>query len=433
MKKFASALFSLALAALLFAAPLKINVSAAEKDKCELSPALCVLAEEYGMAMAGLTGSSIGFEKDDFLRALNLSSISSITITSAPAVSEGELRLGDTVLSSGHTIPSSSIGKLSYHPSGSSTRASFRFSANDYAHDIPCELYLLDKVNHAPTLSEVSANYLNVSTHRNMTLYGTLPCYDSDGDSTAIEIVSYPRDGSLVLVDKEYGEYTYTPNAGYSGKDSFVYVARDIYGNYSACRTVSLSISKPTTSLTFKDMQNSPCYNAALYMAEAGIMSGTQVGSEFYFNPDASVSRGEFVVMVLHAIGKEDMGDNGKTVFADDAQIPEHMRGYINTAYTLGLIKGVPGENGPCFEASRAITRSEAAVMLSNVLDLATPTVLPVFGDSEDIPVWAAPAVYSLSHAGVFNATDGNVSPLDTLTRADAAVILNNLVNYLDR
>ncbi len=431
MKKFASALFTLMLSAILFAAPLTLKASAAE-EQCVLSPALAVLAEEYGMAMAGLTGSNIDFEKDDFLRALNLSDIDSVTITSAPSVSEGELRLGTTVLTSGQTIPSASIGKMSYYPLGSSTRASFRFSVGEYGYDIPCELYFLDKLNHAPTLSEVSDNYLNVSTHRNMTLYGTLPCYDSDGDSTVIEIVTYPRDGLLNLVNKELGEYTYTPNTGYSGKDSFVYVARDIYGNYSACQTVSLSISKPTTSLTFKDMQSSPCYNAALYMAEAGIMSGTQVGSDFYFNPEGSVSRGEFTVMVLHAIGKENVTSTGATPFADDEQIPEHMKGYINTAYSIGLIKGIQTENGLYFEASRPITRSEAAVMLSNVLNLSTPTVLPVFGDSEEIPVWAAPAVYSLSHAGVFNTTSGNVSPLATLTRADAAVILNNLVNYLE-
>ncbi len=432
MKKFASALFSLALTALFIAVPLSLKISAASDKRCTISPALSVLAEEYNMAMAGLTGNSISFEKNDFLRALNLSDIDSVTITSAPAVSEGELRLGDTVLTAGQTIPSSSISKMSYHPSGSSTRATFRFSANEYGHDIPCELYFLDKVNHAPTLSEVSENYLNVSTHRNMTLYGTLPCYDADGDSTVIEIVSYPRDGLLCLTDRASGEYTYTPNSGYSGKDSFVYVARDMYGNYSASKTVSLSISKPTTSLTFRDMQDSPCYNAALYMAEAGIMSGTQVGSEFYFNPEGSVSRGELTVMVLHAIGKENVKSTGATPFADDAQIPEHMKGYINTAYSIGLVKGVQTENGLCFEASRSITRAEAAVMLSNILNLSTPTVLPVFGDSEDIPVWAAPAVYSLSHAGVFNTTDGNASPLDTLTRADAAVMLNNLVNYLD-
>ncbi len=432
MKKFASALFTLLLTVIFICAPFSLKSSAAEEQQV-LSPALCVLAEEYGMAMAGLAGNSIDFEKSDFLRALNLADINSVTITSAPAVSEGELRLGNTVLTSGQTVPSSSISKMSYYPSGSSTRASFRFSVGEYGYDIPCELYILDKVNHAPTLSEVSENYLNVSTHRNMTLYGTLPSYDSDGDSTVIEIVSYPRDGLLCLTDRTSGEYTYTPNAGYSGKDSFTYVARDMYGNYSASQTVNLVISKPTTSLTFSDMQGSPSYNAALYMAEAGIMSGTQVGSEFYFNPEGSVSRGEFTVMVLHAIGKEDITSTGTTPFSDDAQIPTHMKGYINTAYSIGLIKGIPSENGLCFEASRAITRSEAAVMLSNILSLSTPTVLPVFADSEDIPTWAAPAVYSLSYAGVFNTTDGSAAPLDTLTRADAAVILNNLVNYLDK
>ncbi|MBE6535997.1 MAG: hypothetical protein E7677_05180 [Ruminococcaceae bacterium] len=418
--------FSLALGAS-FPALAKENDSAAP-----LSPALAVIAEGNGMAKAGLVGKSITFEADDFARALNLAKVSSITITKAPAVSEGELRVGSTVLNSGQTVSAASISLMTYVPASSATKSSFRFSVEGSGYDVPCELYMLNSINCAPTLSEVPENYLDVSTHKNITLYGTLPCRDPEGDATVVEIVSYPQSGYITLTDKANGEYTYTPNAGYSGKDSFTYVARDVYGNYSAARTVSLTVSKPTVNASFDDMTGSRAYNAALTMLEEGIMSGTQVGSDTYFYPDGTVTRGEFVVMTLRAIGIDDAPEKTATVFADDASIPSHMKSYIATAYELGYIKGIETENGRCFEASRAITKAEAAVVLGNILNVDVPTVLPTFGDASDIPAWAAPSVYSLNSIGVMNTTNGNIAPTAALTRADAAILLANLINYLD-
>lgn len=435
MKKSKHVLYSFGMSAVILTAVAtgSFMSSAAEQSCAAISPALQVIAEDNGMAMAGLIGNSIEFEADDFARALNLSSVGTIEITEAPAVSAGELRVGNTVICSGQTVSASNLSLLSYTASNrEATRASFRFRLEGCGYDIPCELYLLSKTNCAPTLEQVSDNYLDVSTHRNITLYGTLPCYDPDGDTTVIEIVSYPKEGILRLVDKYTGEYTYTPSSGYSGKDSFVYVARDIYGNYSASQKVSLSVVKPTVSVAYDDMKNSSAYNAALSMTEAGIMSGTHVGANVYFYPEGSVSRGEFVVMAMNVLGIDSVTECADTVFADDASIPKYMRDYIGAAYTLGYVKGVQTENGLCFEANRSITRAEAAVMLSNMLNASMPTVLPTFKDADDIPTWAAPAVYSLNSMGIIGASGGSISATDTLTRADAAQILSNLMNYVD-
>ena len=138
------------------------------------------------------------------------------------------------------------------------------------------------------------------------------------------------------------------------------------------------------------------------------------------------------MVMTLHALGVKDVRDVSSTVFADDAQIPEYMKDYIAAAYDLGYIKGINTADGLCFEANRSITRAEAAVMLGNILDVATPTILPTFSDSADIPVWAAPSVYSLNSIGVMNASGGSIGATATLTRGDAAEILTNLMNYID-
>ena len=435
MKKIRTAVFCLGVVAATVSSLIMsgISVSARSNEEYPVSPALCVIAEDSGMAMAGLVGSAVDFEREDFARALNVSEVGSITITQAPAVSDGELRVGSMVVTSGQSISAPNLSLLSYTPSREGvSMATFRFSPEGCGYDIPCSVYLLDKANYAPTLSDVPENYLDVSTHRNITLYGTLPCYDADGDTTMIEIVSYPEEGLLELTDKYTGEYKYTPASGYSGKDSFVYVARDMYGNYSASKTVSLTVSKPTVSVKYGDLDDSPYYNAALTMAEAGIMSGSQVGSQMYFYPDATVSRGDFLIMAMHSIGIKDVADVSVTQFADDEDIPMHMKGYVSVAYDLGYIKGVETDRGRCFEANRSITRAEAAVMLKNMLSVSTPTYIPTFNDASDIPAWASPAVYSLNHIGVMRAYDGNISSTAELCRGDAAQILANVIDYVN-
>lgn len=402
----------------------------AKSEPSAVSPALYVLAEQNSMAKAGLKGNPLTINAEDFARAMNLSSVSKVTITQTPPITDGELRVGNTVVNQGTTISGSNLSLLTYVASSAEiATSSFRFSVNDSPVDMKCDLYVLDRINQCPTLSTVPESSLNVSTHRNITLYGTLPCYDPDGDPTQIEIVSYPKTGILILTDRTTGSYTYTPNANASGKDSFTYVARDKYGNYSAAATVSLSVVKPTTSVTYADLNDSPLYNAALDVTEAGIMSGSQLGNQTYFYPSQSVSRGEFVVMAMHALDMTELQSVSHTVFSDDDAIPESMKPYVQTAYRLGFIQGEVQEDGTLtFSPNREITRAEASVILGKMLNAPVPTVTPTFSDSKDIPTWAAPSMYSLNALGILASTDGAIAPMESLTRGDVAVMLSTVM-----
>ena len=409
--------------------PLSLNVAAAES--APVSVGLYVLAEQSDMAMAGLSGNGVSFEREDFMRAMNLSRIDSVTVTKAPPMTDGELRLGNTVVTSGLTIGGASLSELVYIPSGADIKnSSFRFSVNGSPVDMECNLYILDSFNQCPTLSSASKNYLNVSTHRNVTLYGALPCYDPEGDETVIEIVSYPESGSLVLTNKNTGEYAYTPAGGFSGKDEFTYVARDKYGNYSASATVTLTVSKPKTSVTYADMVEERGYNAALTMTEEGIMSGRQTDSGIYFDPHKTVSRQDFVVMAMKSLGMREMTNVDKTAFADDSGISDIAKDYVGAAYELGYIKGeLDGAGALCFYPERAISRAEAACILANMINAPTPTVTPSFSDASEIPAWAAPSIYSLNYMGILTASGGSISPMEQLTREDTAEILTALIN----
>ena len=399
-------------------------------DTEPVSPALCVLAEQNSMAKAAVRGNPIEFEHDDFARAMNLANVSEITVTEVPPIADGELRVGAIVVEKGQKIRGDNLSFLSYVASSAEIdESSFRFRVGNSPVEMTCFLYLLDRANEAPTLGFVPKASLNVSTHKNVTLYGTLPCYDPEGDETIIEIVSYPSSGILILTDRRTGEYTYIPKAGATGKDSFTYVARDRYGNYSASATVSLSVLSPSTSVSYADLGALPCHSAALSMSEAGIMSGTQVGSSTYFYPNAVVTRGEFVVMAMKTLGITDVAPVTESVFSDDASFSERERDFVSAAYELGYLHGEFAADGSLmFYPERAITRAEAAVILGNMIDAAAPTVTPVFGDSSEIPAWAAPSVYSLSAMGILPASQGNISPRAPLTRGDAAMIFSALI-----
>ena len=400
-----------------------------EPQEHPISPAVNILAEDNFMALSALKGEELRFGAEDFARALNLESIESITLTSLPSTADGSLRVGSTVLVGEQTLSSSALEFMTYSPSPSAASASFKFRVNDLPYEMTCHLYLLDSKNYAPTLKIAPKTATEVSTFEGVTYFGTLPCYDADGDETFIEIVSYPEKGVLILDDRVTGSYRYLPYDNATGKDSFVCVARDVYGNYSPALTVSLEVKRTESSARFVDLSDSPYHNAALAMNEARIMSGTQVGTSLYFYPEKTLSRAEFVVLAMNAAGISEVNKVDKTVFADDSDIPENMKSYIAAAYDLGYIRGTEVDGAICFLPHKEITRAEAAVMLANMLDLATPTFKPEFADEEAIPSWAHSSISALAASGILDNAESGVKPLEPVTRATAAQMLTNFMS----
>ncbi len=391
-----------------------------------VSPALEMLAADAGMAKAGLQFGEINFSADDFARALNRSRIGSVTVLSLPPEAEGKLKLGTTDVYAGQVIARGSLGLLRFVPAADSvTESAFTFSVDGGAYAITCSLYMLPALNFSPTVALADERALRVSTHRSISCFGTLSAYDPEGDPLTFEIVSAPKKGTVTLTDKSAGEYCYTPYEGKMGKDSFRYVVRDKYGNYSAAATVSVEISRQKTAVVFSDMSGHWAHNAALTMVETGIMQGRRVGDSICFEPTGKVSRGEFLVMAMNAVGIKEVPAALDTGFADDADIPAAMKGYVAAAVELGYVRGklVDGESVFCPDDS--ITRAEAAVMLGNILKPDMPTVRAVFADADAVPGWAYDALSALNTLGVFRGTgSGIISANAPINRAQAAQIL---------
>ena len=390
-----------------------------------LSHGVQILSASTEMAVWGPRGNDVLFEADDFLRNLNLSRIDYIKVQSLPADTEGELLMGSVRVTAGQVISGENLAHLCFAAAEDSvTKASFTFTANGNATAVTCNVYLLDATNYAPTVSMASSATLQMSTYRDREAHGRLSAYDPDGDALVFEIVKAPTNGSVLLTDRAEGTYVYTPRGGFTGSDEFSYVARDVYGNYSSSTTVKLRVMTSGTSITYVDMADSKAANAAIALTEAGVMSGTQIGNQYFFYPERTVTRAELLVMSMNAAGITDVPACEKTGFDDDADISPAMKGYVSVAYTMGYISGTLKEGKLCFLPDEEINRAEAAVMICAILGEESSGVVPTFSDGAEIPVWAQESIYTLNVLGVMDATDGYISPTSALTREQAALVL---------
>ena len=401
-------------------AAVSLALSAEAVSSAPVSPGLRHFSEDMCMIRSGIVSQPITFSEKDFALAVGCSS-ETITITALPPSSDGTLYYGNMPASVNQVLKTSSVSSLKFVPSSSCTESSFRFKADgDYS--ISCILKYTDHVNSSPVISSDKA--AEVWTQEDITTYGTLSASDPDGDLLYYEIVERPKYGIIELTDPTSGDYRYTPCYGMKGDDSFTYIVRDEWGNYSDRAVVDIEIDEAAADLVFADMDGHWAHNAAIVMAAEGAMEVETVGAELYFNPEEEISREDFLVTVMKVLGAGEI-EPCATVFADDSAISASASGYVKRAYDLGIIKG-SNENGLlCFKPKDSITRAEAAVILNAIIGENEPDVLPVFADAGSVPVWAKASIYALSNAGIFNGTgSGKFSPNDVLSRAQTAQIL---------
>ncbi|WP_168198346.1 S-layer homology domain-containing protein [Crassaminicella thermophila] len=93
--------------------------------------------------------------------------------------------------------------------------------------------------------------------------------------------------------------------------------------------------------------------------------------SEFN-NYDRYINRGEMTRMIIRALGE--IPSTGKTNFADDSQIPSHLKGYVKKAVELGIIGGYPDNT---FKPYGNATRAESTVVIQKMRDIKNGTLKP--------------------------------------------------------
>ena len=117
--------------------------------------------------------------------------------------------------------------------------------------------------------------------------------------------------------------------------------------------------------------------------------------------------------------------------FADTAAIPTAMRPFVTYAAQKGYITGKSIDGKTYFQPNDPITRAEAAVILSNVIGYAVEDTVTAFADASTLPAWSGEALTSLRALGILQCPDGNAHARETMTRRDMAVWLDRTVRLM--
>ena len=149
-----------------------------------------------------------------------------------------------------------------------------------------------------------------------------------------------------------------------------------------------------------------------------------------------AMSRGEYVKALCLAMNVDiskykNPKKNASKIFGDVG--PEHpLYPYIMAAYDVRMVDGT-GEN---FSVDKPITRQEAFTIYVRVIGLerlgVMTTLQTPFRDDAQIAPWAKREIMAGYKIGVIlGDSDGNVKPTQWFTKAEAAAVINRLINYL--
>ena len=389
------------------------------------------MAEDTKIIKSGLIGRKMTFTDADFKQGLCISDFNEIKITHLPSSAEGTLMLAGRRVTEGTSIKRKNLPSLVFIPAEKDVReAKFKFTIDGYADgkEIDFVIRFSDKINYEPKITDENTAALEIKTQREIGIHGKMCAQDSDSESLEFIVVSYPKSGMLTIVDKNTGEYIYTPRDSYIGEDSFVYVARDEWGNFSKAQRVSITVSERMSEVIYRDMIGRSEYNAAVTMAAMGIMDGKLIGDGVYFAPDEAVSRAEFVCMAMKTMGIRPQASATASYFDDNSSIPAPLVSYVATAQKMGIISGKFENGALVFKPNEPITKFEAAAIMSKLLDKSEETETPVFSDITDVPAWARGDVYTMCALGIFEYEGNTVNATEKVSKAECATYLYKMM-----
>ena len=172
---------------------------------------------------------------------------------------------------------------------------------------------------------------------------------------------------------------------------------------------------------TFNDIITYPwAYNAITTLEEKGIVNRV---SEQWYGPAENITRGDYAMFLVRTLGLTDgAGEN----FVDVDPNAEYAK-ELAVGRAAGIINGV-GDNR--FAPKAQITRQDMMTMTSRALKLAGAADLGSFSDAGLIADYAQSHVSAMVADGLIKGNaDGTINPLGNTTRAEAAVIMQRLLN----
>ena len=327
----------------------------------KLSSATDALASDPILVKGGILGEDVVFSDADFRQALGVTTYPDLTIVSLPDPKDGVLKVDGLRLSVGQVVRRTQVPHLVFTPSTHMVmEASFTFTAGNLCGGatLTCAIHFTEKTNQAPSAAGSAEQCLKVK--KNVSVFGSLSGYDPEGDDLTYLIVTYPKKGSLSVTDCHTGEFSYTPRRGYRGKDTFTYVVRDTYGNYSPLATVTLQVGGADTDIDLGDGVTAE--DALAFLGRRNIL--VNEGD----SKNQLLSREAFVVALLKSCGYLSPQD-ATTFYDDDGDISPVAKPYIALATEMGIVEGTLRGGNLCFLPQDPITQEEARAMISRAVD----------------------------------------------------------------
>ena len=222
----------------------------------------------------------------------------------------------------------------------------------------------------------------------------------------------------------------------------------------------SMFLSTSVSAANFNDINGHWAETVINRLADSKVVSGVTATE---FSPESSVTRAQYLKMVMNAVGIEEIACEKDMCL--DAYASDWYCGYLNSALNKGLIPedmienykaeiiaesstDADGQNANViysgkFNGNSPINREEMSFitmsMYQYILNAKTMQSLTVssdisFTDKDLISVWAHNGVAMASANGLITGMDdGNFKPKDTATRAQAATIIGRVLDKLEK
>ncbi|NEW04866.1 hypothetical protein GK047_02380 [Paenibacillus sp. SYP-B3998] len=180
---------------------------------------------------------------------------------------------------------------------------------------------------------------------------------------------------------------------------------------------------------TFSDLAGHWSKPDVELLASKLVVEGTTDSS---FSPDTAITRAEFAAILIRALG---LPTNVKGAAFKDVSSSDWFYGAVSSAVKASLIEGI--EEG-YFKPQDRITREQMAIMMARALKVSgkskagSTMILDKLSDKNKVSVWAIDALGQVLDAGIMQGmTDQTFEPGQPATRAQAAVMLKRLLQYV--
>ena len=286
-----------------------------------------------------------------------------VFLTALPAPEQAQVLLGTRILRAGDAISRGDLARIRVEPQAGG-EAELRFLPYEdgrLGEAAVKTFHLESREDKAPTALEGT-----LETWRNLPNRGQLRARDEEDGTLIFRLENRPRRGTVEL--QEDGSYVYTPRKNKVGEDSFTFTVTDAAGNVSAPATVRITIRKPGDAQTFADLDRDQQFEA-LWLRETGLFGGELIDQRLSFGPERSVSRGEYLAMVMDLAGINPEIGLPVSAFADAEEAAPWLRPYLASALRRGLIDGESQAGDLVFRPNEPITRGEAAILTARVFD----------------------------------------------------------------